>query len=374
MRIIEITLGIFAILGIIDCIIGHRFKIGEEFEKGIHTIGSLVFCMCGFLVLSPAIADLLVPLIKPVADFLNIDVSVIAGFFSCDGGGGIMAFDLTDSELWAGYNGLIVGSLFGWMICLIPMALNLTDKKYYDDALSGLLCGIATLPVGCFLGGIMLGTPIIKLIITMLPVIIISAITCVGLVLNPNLCRKIFKLVGDLLNIILYFGVGVGILQKITPVVIIKNIIPIDEAFTTICYIAMLLSGIFPLLYIVSKIFKKPFTVLGKLLKIDETSVMGFITTLANCIPIFAYVGDMNKKGRIMNYAFATSAAFVFGDHLAFALALSANENLSSKYLVAMIVSKLVGGITALIVTQLLYKKLTKEDVSETEKTEETVV
>ena len=124
----------------------------------------------------------------------------------------------------------------------------------------------------------------------------------------------------------------------------------------------MLLSGIFPLLAIVSKLFKKPFAALGKLLKIDETSVMGFITTLANCIPTLSLSGDMNKKGRIMNYAFATSAAFALGDHLAFILAISAKQNLSGKYLIAVIVSKLVGGITALIATQLFYKHLVKEE------------
>ena len=66
-----------------------------------------------------------------------------------------------------------------------------------------------------------------------------------------------------------------------------------------------------------------------------------------------------------MNYAFATSAAFVFGDHMAFILGLSANENLSSKYLVAVIISKLVGGVAAIILTQLLYKRLSKSDEKE---------
>ena len=370
MKYIEITLAVFAILGIIDCITGNHLKIGEEFKKGISAIGSLVFCMAGFIILSPAIADVMTPLIRPITEILNIDVSVIAGFFSSDGGGGVMAFELTDSELWAGYNGLVVGSLFGWMIALIPMALNLTDKKYYNDALNGLLCGIATLPIGCILGGVILGAPILKLLITTSPVIITSIITCVGLILNPELCRKIFKIIGDILNIFLYLGVAIGILQKFTPIVIIENIISIDEAFKTICYIAMLLSGIFPLLAIVSIIFKKPFSAIGKLLKIDDRSIMGFITTLASCIPVFAFVGDMNRKGRIMNYAFATSAAFVFGDHLAFILAISATEKLSSKYLIAMIVSKLVGGIAALIVTQVFYKKLTngESEVTESEK------
>lgn len=364
MKAIEIVLCAFALLGIADVLIGGRFGIGEEFKKGFMAIGTLMFSMGGFIILSPAIADLLVPLFQPFTDALNVDVSIVAGFFSSDGGGGIMAFELTDSKLWAGYNGLIVGSMFGWMIAMIPMALNLTAKEYYDDVLNGLLCGIATLPVGCILGGILLGAPIGKLLITSLPVIIVSGITCVGLVLNPALCRKIFKGIGAFLNIVIFFGIGIGFLQKFTDVIVIKNIVSIDDAFATVCYIAMILAGIFPLLAIVSRVFKKAFTALGKLLDINEHSVMGFITSLANCIPMFAFAGDMDKKGRIMNYAFATSAAFVFGDQLAFHLAISATENLENTYLIAMVVGKLIGGISSVVVAHFVYKKMqAKESV-----------
>ena len=102
-----------------------------------------------------------------------------------------------------------------------------------------------------------------------------------------------------------------------------------------------------------------------ELLQLTRTSDLPEILLKLNEISIFEFVDKMNRKGRIMNYAFATSAAFVFGDHMAFILAISATEKLSSKYLIAVIVSKLVGGITAIIVTQLMYKKLTKNDTSE---------
>ena len=44
------------------------------------------------------------------------------------------------------------------------------------------------------------------------------------------------------------FGIGIGFLQKFTDVVVIKNIVSIDDAFAAVCYIAMILAGIFPLL------------------------------------------------------------------------------------------------------------------------------
>ena len=47
------------------------------------------------------------------------------------------------------------------------------------------------------------------------------------------------------------------------------------------------------------------------------TSSAGLVATLANNIAMFNIMGEMNPKGKILNVAFAVSAAFVFGDHLA---------------------------------------------------------
>ena len=59
----------------------------------------------------------------------------------------------------------------------------------------------------------------------------------------------------------------------------------------------------------------------------------------------------MDDRGKVVNVAFAVSAAFVFGDHLGFA------AGFAPEILPAMIVGKLVGGITAVAVALLLTKK-----------------
>ena len=56
-------------------------------------------------------------------------------------------------------------------------------------------------------------------------------------------------------------------------------------------------------------------------------------------------------KGKIINVAFAVSAAFVFGDHLGFTAGFDADM------IFPMIVGKLVGGITAVAVAMLLTRK-----------------
>ena len=90
---------------------------------------------------------------------------------------------------------------------------------------------------------------------------------------------------------------------------------------------------------------------LGKRLGINETAAGGLVATLANSIATFERVKDMDNRGKVVNIAFAVSAAFVFGDHMGF------TAGFAPEMLPAMIVGKLTGGITAVAVAMLLTRK-----------------
>ena len=87
---------------------------------------------------------------------------------------------------------------------------------------------------------------------------------------------------------------------------------------------------------------------IGKALGMDETGSAGLVATLANNIAMFNIMGDMNPKGKLINVAFAVSAAFVFGDHLGF------TAGVNSEMIFPMIIGKLVAGITALLLANAL--------------------
>ncbi|MBQ4101247.1 MAG: ethanolamine utilization protein EutH, partial [Oscillospiraceae bacterium] len=55
MDILVMIFSIFALLGILDLILGNRLKLGEEFEKGIQLVGTLTVAMLGMLCLVPLI-------------------------------------------------------------------------------------------------------------------------------------------------------------------------------------------------------------------------------------------------------------------------------------------------------------------------------
>ena len=354
---LELIFIIFAVMGALDKITGNRFKLGDEFDRGIMTAGPLIISMSGMIVLAPVLATVLKAAFGPVLEFLHMDASVLSAFFAVDAGGASMAYELSANEAVRGYNGIVVASMFGATICpVIPLALQMIEKKYHGDVLIGLLCGFATIPVGCLVAGLMLGISIGELLINTLLILLISGMICLGLWKCPELSQKIFGFIGAVLTIFVTLGLVIGAVELLLGITLIPGITPIAESFTIIGNIAIILTGVFPLLALISRIFNKLFLKFGKLMKLDNTSVLGLVTTLANSIPVFSMIEKMNKKGRILNMAFGVSAAYVFGDHLAFVLSFDRNFALS------MVVGKLLSGVLAVVLASFVYKRSAKDD------------
>ena len=78
------------------------------------------------------------------------------------------------------------------------------------------------------------------------------------------------------------------------------------------------------MMYLVGKLLHKPLQKLSGGIGIDPTSAVAFTGTLVTNATTFGMMDRMNKKGVALNAAFAVSASFVFGDHLAFTMAYDA--------------------------------------------------
>ena len=349
-------MAVFAVIGALDKITGNHLKLGDEFEKGITTLGPLSLSMLGMMTIAPALSTVLIPLITPVATAVGFDPSALAGILIAnDMGGASLADSIAKQEVLGAFHGLCVASMLGATVSFtIPVALHSAKKENHDDVLLGLLCGICTIPVGCFISGLVMGISPLTVLVNLLPALLISVIIVIGLLKFPKITIKIFSVFGKIISIMITCGLALGIFQTLTGKVILKNTAPLMESAATVFTICITLAGTFPLIAIISKILKKPLSALGRKMELDDTSVVGLIATLANSIATMESADKMNRKGRVLNLAFAVSAAFVFGDHLAFTL------SYNGKYIIPVIIGKLVAGITALLVASLLVKKIKK--------------
>ena len=79
---------VFSIIAAVDRIFNNRLGLGEKFDEGLKSIGSLALSIIGIYSLSPLIARSLAPILYPVGNMLNADPSVfIASILAPDLGG-----------------------------------------------------------------------------------------------------------------------------------------------------------------------------------------------------------------------------------------------------------------------------------------------
>lgn len=343
----------FAVLGALDRIFGNRIGIGKEFEEGILAMGALAMAMLGIISLAPVLANLLRPVVVPVYRFLGADPAMFAGtILACDMGGAPLARELTADSEAALLGGLIAGSMLGATIVFtIPVAMGILRKEDQPAMAKGILAGIVTIPVGVLVGGLVAGFPIVKVLRNLVPIVLIAVLIALGLWKAEKWMVKGFSVFGKGVVAVITVGLAAAIVESLTGFVIIPGMAPIEEGFLTVGAIAIVLAGAFPLVWVVTKLLKKPLLKAGKLIGINETAAGGLVATLANSIATFGMVKDMDNRGKVVNVAFAVSAAFVFGDHLGFA------AGFAPQMLPAMILGKLAGGITAIFVALWLTKK-----------------
>lgn len=343
----------FAVLGALDRIFGNRFGLGKEFENGILAMGALSMAMLGIIALAPVLANLLRPVVVPVYEFLGADPAMFAGtLLACDMGGAPLAAELSADPQAAMLGGIITGSMLGvTVVFTIPVAMGLLQKEDRPYLAKGVLCGIVTIPVGILAGGLVAGFPVMMVLRNLIPVVIIAVLIALGLWKGEKWMIKGFGWFGKGITVLITAGLALAIFQELTGVVVLSGMASLSEGFQTVGAIAIVLAGAFPLVFLLTKLLRKPLLKLGKLLRINDTAAAGLLATMANSIATFGMVKEMDRRGKVVNLAFAVSAAFVFGDHMGF------TAGFAPEMLPAMIVGKLAGGISAVLVALLLTRK-----------------
>ncbi len=361
MNVISIIMLSFAILGALDRITGNRFGLGKEFEKGFLLLGTLALTMIGMIVISPLIAKLLEPCFAFVYNTFKIDPSIItSSIFANDMGGAPLAKEIARDNRIGMFNGLVVASMMGATISFtVPVALGCLKKEKHKELMLGLLCGIVTIPLGCFVAGMISDIPIGLLLLNLLPLLLFASIIATGLILIPRICIKIFNILGTVIKILITVGLCLGMLEFLLDFKPIAGLAPFEEGAVVCLNAAIVMSGAFPMLHILSKLLAKPIKKLGAFLKINEKSTLGFVATLANNVSTFEMMNEMDPKGTVLNSAFAVSVSFILADHLAFTLAFDAT------YLWMMMVGKLVSGIFAILFALIVYSRIGSTVIAE---------
>ncbi|MBW9157633.1 MULTISPECIES: ethanolamine utilization protein EutH [Clostridium] len=352
-EIIIYIMVVFMVLGAIDKCIGNKFGLGQQFEEGFMAMGSLTIAMVGVVCLAPVLASVLKPVIVPIYTALGADPSMFATtLLACDMGGYPLAKELAQTAQAASFSGVIIGSMMGpTIVFTIPVALGIIRKEDHKFLATGVLAGIITIPIGAFIGGLIAGFGVIMVLKNLVPIIIVAALLAIGLWRIPEKMIKGFTVFGKGVVVVITIGLAAIIIETLTGVVVIPGMAPLSDGIAIVGSIAIVLAGAFPMVFVITKVFKKPLMKLGSLLGMNDIAAAGMVASLANSIPMFGMMKDMDDRGKIINVAFAVSAAFVFGDHLGFV------AGVEKGMIFPMIVAKLVGGVTAVALACFILSK-----------------
>lgn len=362
---------IFMLVGAIDKIAGNKRGYGEKFDEGFNAMGPLAAAMAGVVAAAPVLCIILKPIIAPIYTLVGADPSMFATtLLACDMGGYPLAMQMAANESVGNFAGLILGTMMGpTIVFTIPVALSIikkTDKPYLG---AGVLAGLITVPIGCIVGGLAMSTMteyklgIGTILQNLIPVIIIAALIVIGLWFAPAKMINGFNVFGTGVTIVITAFTAIAVFEQITGIMFplfdvmaikdeVTGLSPLDSGLLTCGQIGIVLIGAFPMVEWITRTFGGVLKKLGGALGINEQASAGMVANLANNIAMFNIMGEMDPKGKLLNVAFAVSAAFVFGDHLGF------TAGVNQEMVTPVIIGKLVAGITALIVANLLAPKL----------------
>ncbi len=348
--IILMILALFFVVGALDRLMGNRLGLGGEFENGFKTLGTLALSMIGIISLAPLIGAALKPAVGPLCARIGIDPAMIPGLlFPCDMGGYTLSVELAASREAGLYAGVIISSTIGnTTLFIIPVALEMLEEKDHPLFACGTMCGIAAVPLGCLCGGFAAGFPARMLVANTVPLLLFSALLICGLLFFRKQCVRAFLFIGKLISWVISLGLALSAIRLLTGWEPVSGLAPLSASLTTIGSIALALAGAYPFCAFLRRLLKRPFASLGARMNVAESAVGGLIYSLANCIPMFDSIKDMDDKGKLINISFAIGAAFVFGDDLAFV------SSVSREMILPMIVAKLTAGLAALAATYLL--------------------
>ena len=356
MNILTYVMAAFMLLAAVDRIFGSRLGLGREFERGIELLGTMSLSMVGMIIAAPLISHLMQPLFDLLPSW--IDPSILPSvLFANDMGGAPLAVEAAREEAVGAFNATVVSSMMGCTVSFtIPFALGGVPKELHRDMLLGLLCGIVTIPLGCFAGGLVCGLAPTVLLINLLPLLVFSAVIAAGILLAPALCVRIFSVLGVLIRAVITVGLAVGIFEFLTGIRLLPHADTLENGISIVVNACAVMTGTFPMICLLSKLLAKPLRAVGKKIGINESAALGFVSSLATSVTTFSMMEKMDRRGIVLNSAFLVSAGFVFTDHMAFTMAYLPD------YLPAVTVGKLTAGILALILAIPVYQKVCKTE------------
>lgn len=365
---VEALMVLFAIAGAFDFLfLKNKYGLGQKFKEGIELIGPLCFAIVGIIAFVPLIAWCIENTISPLYEKMGLDPSMaVTSIIAIDMGGYQLSMAVTKDTLIGNWAGIVYGSMMGaTIVYTIPVGLQAIKAKDRDYFAKGVLYGIAAIPFGTFVGGLMMGINVITVLLNLIPAVIFSVIVIVCLAIWPNGTTNAFRFFGKFVTA---FGIVAMLVAMIKQFVLVPiadtgafdiTAVPFwnlvgscTEGVEVAGLIGLILSGAMPFAFCLNKWLAKPISSISKKTDVTQAGASGFFVQLADNMPMFSDYHLMSNREKIVIMSFSVCGSFLIGGHLAFAAAFA------PQYIGAMMVAKIVSGVIAMGISLLFTRKM----------------
>ncbi|WP_321366254.1 ethanolamine utilization protein EutH [uncultured Celeribacter sp.] len=377
------TIMICAVIGAVASIIDNESPLGKEFNSGLHSIGHIFIPVAGIMAAIPYLSAFISSVVGPLFQAVNADPAMAATtIIAVDMGGYQLAETLSQSK-----EGWILASITGFMagatiIFSIPVGLAMLDKEDHQYMAVGVMCGVLSIPIGVLVSCVAMalmdvsirpdinasGEATYQLALNaaqvlgdIAPLVIFCILLATCLKLFPELMIKLFLGFGRLMyaaiTLVLVFSIVeyfTGFFSKVFGVWGFAPIIADEEdqfrALEIAGYIGIMLSGAFPMVYLMNRFLQRPMQWVGDRLGLSSAGTAGLLAAAANVLAMFRLVKDMPPRDKILVISFAVCGAFMFGDHLAF------SANFQPTIILPLLMGKLMGGMAGFVIAMWIQK------------------
>lgn len=344
----------FMVLGALDrAVFRNRFGLGNEFVKGLNSVGPLILGMAGIMCSAPVLGNLLLKLSTPLFGVIGADPAMIAGTcFGLDMGGYYMTAAMTDDPSAIILGGVILSTLLGATIVFtIPVALTLCRQEDTQAVSKGILFGIISVPFGTIAGALASGLTLRYTLVNAAPAFVLAAILAAGMIFFPQKTLIVFRAFGNLLQAFIILVLAAAGVEASLGITVIPGMDPLAEQLETIAMIGITLAGAYPFVHVLSKVLAPALNAIAKLIGVNGPSVTGMLACLANPLPMYDMIALMDERGKVLAMAFCTCANAMIGDHFAF-ISIAYPEGTT-----AMFIAKIVSAFAALLIAAFATKK-----------------
>ena len=333
-----------AVLGGVDRLRGNKWGFGDKFESGFMLLGSMALSMAGMICLTPVLAQWLGSVIVPLYRLMGVDPAMFGSLLAIDMGGYQLAKDLAEDPLLGSYGGLVVAAIFGCTIVFtIPVGMGMIPKTDQPFFAQGIMVGLAAMPVGLAVGGILCGLSILTCLHQNLPIFVLALLLLLGLWKIPQKMVKGFCLLAEGIRWLVTIGLVLAAVESLTGWAVLPGMAPLEDAMATVASIGIVLLGSLPLAELIRRILTRPFAWLGERLGMKPQSLTAMLVGLVSALPTLSMYQDMDDRGKVAAGAFLVSGTSLLAAHMAFTVSTEPNM------LGPLIGAKLAGAFAAVV-------------------------